>query len=415
MRRKMLCLAGTVVLCLAWAATGAVRAHAEVGVTDDTILFGSFQDLSGPAAYAGRAYVLGLTAWKKWVNEKLGGIHGRKVDVVIEDNKYDPVLTKTAFTKLVNQHKVFALVSVYGSTPMTAILEDIKREKIPVFPTSASTETMFNPPIRYLFWYACNDEDNAIMMLDYIVNDMKAKNPKIGICYQDDEWGKSALKGIEIACKKYGLRFAAAAYKRGEKNLNAPAMKLKAKGVTHCFYAGYAPVYASLLLEANKIGWKPLFFGDYVTVDEKTLEMAGDLANGHYHFFALGLRQEGSPGWKKMEELFNWALGPEDAKAALDFGLIPQVWVPLLYLTQALQDCGRDLTREKLVTALESIKNFDSGGLGRIEYGPNMRKGTNFYRVLKCDTAKQAFVPVTDWRAPSIPWGSKERPAAKAE
>ncbi|MFH1242670.1 MAG: ABC transporter substrate-binding protein [Pseudomonadota bacterium] len=412
MRRKSLRLALAILCVLALGSLGAARALAEVGVTDDKILFGTFQDMSGPGAYLGKQCTAALDVWKKWVNDDLGGIHGRKVDFVVEDNKYDPVLTKTAFTKLVNQHKVFAIISVYGSTPCTAILEDIKREKIPVFPTAATTQNMFDPPIRYLFWYACSDEDNGIMMLDFIVNELKVKKPKIGVVYQDDEWGKSALKGVETGAKKYGLKVASAAYKRGTKNLNAQAMKMKASGVTHCFYAGYAPVYASLLKEANKIGWKPLFFGDYVTVDPRTF-MAGELAHGHYHFFNLGMRHERVPGWIKMEKLFAEKLGEEAAKEPLSWRLMPLLWSPLLFLTQALEDCGRDLTREKFVTALENIKDFDTGGLGKIQYGPNMRKGTHYYRVMKCDFEKKDFFPVTGWIQPSIVWGSKERPAEK--
>ncbi len=412
MKRKSLRF-GLVVLCvLAAGLMVSAQVSAEVGVTKDKILFGSFQDMSGPGAYLGKQCSAALAVWKAWVNDDLGGIHGRKVDFVIEDMKYDPVLTKTAFTKLVHQHKVFAIITVYGSTPCTAILGDIKREKIPVFPTAATTQNMFDPPNRYLFWYACSDEDNGIMMLDYIVNDLKVKNPKIGVCYQDDEWGKSARKGVEIGAKKYGFKVAAAAYKRGSKNLNAQAMKLKAKGVTHCFYAGYAPVYAALLQEANKIGWKPLFFGDYVTVDPRAF-MAGKLADGHYHFFNLGMRHERGSGWINMEKMFTEKLGAEAAKQPLSWRLMPLMWNPLLFLTQALQDVGPDLTREKLISALENIKDFDSGGLGKIQYGPGIRKGTHEYRVLKCDFEKKDFFPVTGWRRPSIEWGSKERPVKK--
>jgi branched-chain amino acid transport system substrate-binding protein len=410
--KKTCWISAMVLLVLLAGSAGPPAARAEVGVTDNSILFGSFQDMSGPGAYLGKQCSLALKVWKDWVNDDLGGIHGRKVDFVIEDNKYDPVLTKTAFTKLVAQHKVFALVTVYGSTPCTAILEDIKKEKIPVFTTAATTQNMFDPPIRYLFWYACSDEDNAIMMADYILKDLKVKKPKMGICYQDDEWGKSALNGLEIACKKYGLTMAEAGYKRGEKNLNAQAMKLKAKGVTHCFYAGYAPVYAALLQEANKIGWKPVFFGDYVTVDPRTF-IAGDLADGQYHFFNLGLRNEGGPGWKNMEKLFTAKLGEEAAKEPLSWRLMPLMWTPLMFLTQALQNVGRDLDREKLVDALESIKNFDTGGLGKIQYGPNNRKGCDEYRVLKCDAKKQDFFPVTGWWQPSVKYGDKERPVTK--
>ena len=406
MKRTGLRFVFGIVWLLAMTALMTVSVAAEVGVTDNQILLGTFQDMSGPGAYLGKQVTSALAVWKSWVNDDLGGIHGRKVEFVVEDMKYDPVLTKTAFTKLVHQHKVFAVISVYGSTPCTAILGDIKKEKVPVFATAATTQNMFDPPIRYLFWYACSDEDNGIMMVDYIVNDLKAKNVKLGVIYQDDEWGKSALKGVEIAAKKYGLKMASTGYKRGTKNLNPMAMKMKAKGVTHCFYAGYAPVYAALLQEANKIGWKPVFFGDYVTVDPRTF-MAGDLAGGHYHFFNLGMRHERVPGWIQMEKLFTAKLGEEAAKEPLGWRLMPLMWTPLIYLTQALQDIGPDLTREKLVDTLESIQNFDTGGLGKIQYGPNMRKGTHEYRILQCDAAKKQFIPVTDWREPSLKWGDR--------
>jgi branched-chain amino acid transport system substrate-binding protein len=406
MKRMSLQFAGAIVCLLVIAVFGSSAFADEVGISDDKILFGTFQDMSGPGAYLGKQVTSALTVWKNWVNDDLGGIHGRKVDFVVEDMKYDPVLTKTAFTKLVHQHKVFAIISVYGSTPCTAILDDIKREKVPVFPTAATTQNMFDPPIRYLFWYACSDEDNGVMMLDYVVNDLKAKNAKIGVVYQDDEWGKSALKGVQIGAKKYGLKVASAGYKRGSKNLNPQAMRMKAKGITHCFYAGYAPVYAALLQEANKIGWKPTFFGDYVTVDPRSF-MAGELAEGHYHFFNLGMRHERVPGWIQMEKLFTEKLGAEAAKEPLSWRLMPLMWVPLLYLNQALEDIGPDLTREKLVDKLESIQNFDTGGLGKIQYGPNIRKGTHEYRILQCDAKNKKFIPVTDWREPSLKWGER--------
>jgi branched-chain amino acid transport system substrate-binding protein len=343
-----------------------------------------------------------LSVWQKYVNEELGGIHGRKVKVVVEDNKYDPVLTKTVFAKLVNQHKVFALLIIYGSTPCTAILEDLKKEKIPAVTTAASTQNMFDPVNRYMFWYAANGQDEGILMVDYVVNDLKAKDPKIGICYQDDEWGKDGLKGIEMACKKYGLTGVPAPYKRGEKNLNAQAMKLKAAGVTHCFYVGYAPVYAALLQEADKIGWKPVFFGDYVSVDPRAF-IGGKLTDGHYHIFTWGLREEQGAGWKKMEELFN-AAGAQDL---VQVPLMPVIWNPLMLVVKALQDCGKDLTREKFIDAIEKIGEFDAGGMGKIGFAPNMRKGTKYYRILKADAEKKTFTPVTDWREPSMVWGKR--------
>ena len=361
-----------------------------------------FRICRAPAAYLGKMCTTALAIWKKHVNEELGGVNGRKIDIVVEDNKYDPVLTKTAFTKLVNQHKVFAITTVYGSSPCTAILEDIKKEKIPVLPTVASVQTMFDPPNRYLFWYAANGMDEGILFVDFVVNDLKVKKPKLGVIYQEDEWGKDGRKGVEMACKKYKLKAQYAPYKRGSKNLSTQVMKMKAKGVTHCLFVGYAPVYAGLLKEAHKVGWKPKFFGDYVSVDLRTF-IAGDLADGHYHIFAWGLRSEGGKGWKTMERLFKAA----GAEKLLHVPLIASVWVPLQLTTEALKKAGKDITRENYVDTIEGIKDFDTGGMGKIQYGPNMRKGTQQYRILKADAKKKDFVPVTDWREPSLKWGER--------
>ena len=306
MRNRVFSILGGIFFLLAMVVWVPAPAMAEKGVTDDTILIGTFQDMSGPAAYLGKMCTAALNIWMNYVNNELGGIHGRKIKLVVEDNKYDPVLTKTAFRKLVDQHQVFCLATVYGSSPCTAILEDIKEEKIPVVATVAATQTMFDPFNRYMFWYAANGQDEGILMVDYVVKELKAKDPKIGICYQDDEWGKDAEAGVKMACDQYKLKAVYAPYKRGSKNLNSQVMKLKSKGVSHVLFVGYAPVYAAFLGEANKVGWKPEVFGDYVSVDPRAF-MAGELADGKYHIFSFGLKSDGGPGRELLERLFKQA------------------------------------------------------------------------------------------------------------
>ena len=399
MRRFFILL--SLVLCLALAGSAA----AEVGVTDDTIKLGTFQDLSGPGAYLGKMCTTALNVWIKNINDN-GGINGRKLELVVEDMKYDPELTKVAFTKLVDRHKVFAIALVYGSGPCSAVKDDITKAKVPTIPTMATVSSMYDPPSRYLFWYACNDEDNAIMMVDYIKDDLKLGPDKavLGVCYQDDEWGKSALDGAKLAAKQYGYKLVEAPYKKGSKNLNPQVMKLKSQGVTHCFYAGYAPVYAVLLMEANKVGWKPAFFGDYVTVDPRTFA-AEALADGHYHFSNLGLRNENTEGWQELEKLFT-AAGAEEM---LNVPLLPLLWNSLTLFSYAMEKAGPDLTREKVIDTIDSIDNFDTKGNGQIDYGPDMRKGTSTYRLLRCNAEKKIFEPITDWREPSLKWPERDK------
>jgi len=393
-RRGMIAMLAIFALTIA----GASLARAEVGVTDTTIKLGHFGDMSGPAAYIGEMVVSSTQAYLRMVNDE-GGILGRKLELVIEDNKYDPTLTKSAFTKLVTQHKVFMLVNVYGSSPCTAIFPDIEKEKIPVIPTYAGATSMFDPPKKYLFWLANNGVDEGLLVVDFIIKDLKAQNPKIGICYQDDEWGKDGLQGIIQGCKKNKLAPPVTApYKRGEFKLGPQAMKLKAAGVTHCFYVGYAPVYVALLKAANDVGWKSIFFGDYVSVDTKTFDMGKELSHGHYHVLNTALPQEEVPGAKKMNE----ALVKYGAKVDIKNPLIPMLWASCLAWTEGLKKAGKDLTREKFITAVETLKEFPVGGLmAPLTYGPNLRKGAHYYRILRADYEKKLFIPASDWRRSS--------------
>ena len=86
---------------------------------------------------------------------------------------------------------------------------------------------------------------------------------------------------------------------------------------------------------------------------------------------------------------------------------MPTIWVPLMLTVEALQKCGRDLTREKFIDAIEQIQGFDCGGMGKIQYGPNVRKGTHFYRILKADAKAKDFKAITDYREPSMVWGKR--------
>jgi ABC-type branched-subunit amino acid transport system substrate-binding protein len=104
-----------------------------------------------------------------------------------------------------------------------------------------------------------------------------------------------------------------------------------------------------------------------------------------------------------MEEKFK-AAGVDNPVA---MGVMPIFWIPLKFLNQAMINIGPDLTREKLVTELENIKDFDTGGLGKIQFGPGLRKGTHYYKILQANAAKGIFNPVTDWREPSLKWGQR--------
>jgi hypothetical protein len=98
----------------------------------------------------------------------------------------------------------------------------------------------------------------------------------------------------------------------------------------------------------------------------------------------------------------NDALVKYGAKVDVNNPLIPMLWAGNLAWTEALKKAGKDLTREKFVSAMETLQEFPVGGLmAPLTYGPNLRKGAHYYRILKADYSKKLFVPASDWRRSS--------------
>ena len=114
------------------------------GVTKDEILIGSIQDLSGPLAGFGKAVRLGMMLRVDEINEQ-GGIHGRKIKLVVEDSGYDPKRAVLAAQKLVNQDKIFAMVGHIGTAQnMAAMPIQFEKNVINFLPVTAARE-MYEP------------------------------------------------------------------------------------------------------------------------------------------------------------------------------------------------------------------------------------------------------------------------------
>jgi branched-chain amino acid transport system substrate-binding protein len=375
-------------------------ALAEVGVAEDSILFGHFAPMSGPGAYLGKMSV-GLTqAWMKHVNDQ-GGIHGRKLSLVIEDNKYDPNLTKTAFFKLMDKN-IFGLINVYGSSPCVAIMDDVQKAQIPVIPTYASTHLMFLPMKRYWFWLAGCGLESGVVVNDYIYGDLKLKDARVAICYQDDEWGKDGRLGTEIAAKKYGKKVVAAvSFKRGSKDLTSQVTTLMMSKATHVYFVGYAPDFAMLIKTAQNMNYRPQFIGDYVSVDARIADWGGPVTDGAWAIGVTGLPQEKGAGIDWAKEISAKYMPAPFDKIFIPLQLI--IFAGSKVAQTALESCGRDLTREKFVDALGETGGLEMGGLvGKIGYSKTSRKGISQYRVYKFDYGQKKFTTLSDWRYPSI-------------
>ena len=173
-----------------------VPVKAEQGVTGKTIKVGFVGPLSGPAAIVGINGVEGIRLYFKHLNDT-GGIHGRKLTLVVEDDGYHPARHLAGVKKMLYRDKVFCFAGNTGTPCIPASIPLIEKEKVPVVAPIATRSKPFIPFERYFFFMALQYDVQARLMVDYIMKDIKAVQPKIAFIGQNDSLGKMGLIGVK--------------------------------------------------------------------------------------------------------------------------------------------------------------------------------------------------------------------------
>ena len=326
----------------------------DVGVTDDEIVIGSHQDLSGPIAGWGIQVKLGLEMRAREINEA-GGIHGRKIRLIVEDSAYDPKKAIMVTNKMISRDKVFAFIGNMGSPTAGATKPIISRKKIPqMFPLTAAS-LFFDPYDRYSFAGFTPYYDQARIIVKWF---KKEKNySRFGLLYQDDEMGAIMKKGVMDELAAQGLKITGAeSYKRGATDFSSQIAKLRKADVQVVVLATVIRETVGALKEAKKIEWKVDMVGMSPAFTKYVPGLclkAGFSADGFYSTGQTPMIYKDSPS-KTIQDW--WARHVEW------FGKDPDLpttagYAGVHYFAIAAQRVGPNLTREKLIDQMEKFKN----------------------------------------------------------
>jgi len=336
---------------------------AEEGLTDKEIVIGSHQDLSGPIAGWGIQTKMGLEMKAREINEA-GGIHGRKIRMVIEDNAYDPKKAIMVTNKLINQDKVFAFIGNMGSPTALATKPLISGKKIPqMFPLTAASG-FYEPYDRYSFLGFSPYYDQARCVVKYFVKEKKYT--KIGCLYQDDEFGTIALKGVKDQLATYKMELTdAESYKRGATEFSSQIAKLRKAGVQLVVLGTVIRETVGAWREGKKIGWNVDMCGltpAYTQYAVDLIQKAGSNPDGLYTSGQTEYPYEDSP----LQSVRDWykrhmALYGKPGDLPTTAG-----YAGVHYFAMAAQKVGRDLTREKFIDALETFRDVPDDVFGGV-------------------------------------------------
>ena len=209
--------------------------------------------MSGPASLVGKAGAAGSKLAIAEINAA-GGINGRKLRAIYEDDGYVPSRSVSAVKKLIDSDKVFALTGTSGSSHMVAMLPTIEEARIPTIVHLAPNPAVVTPRRPTVFMIGPDFDLAGYVPMRYMVEKLGQKGGRFGIVYQDDDFGKALLAGYRRAVKEFGLASVAEiSFKRGAKDFSAEVLTLKDKGVTGVYLGTLTIESAAYVKRVNRL------------------------------------------------------------------------------------------------------------------------------------------------------------------
>jgi branched-chain amino acid transport system substrate-binding protein len=362
------------------------------GVTDDNIRVGMIVDLTGPLAFIGQEINAGAELYFQHVNEQ-GGVHGRKIELIVEDDGYQPPRTVAAYRKLVDVDGVFCLLGNIGTANTVAIMPMLDDEGIPLLGPNSFSSALYTPAHRYVFTIPVSYPAQSWLMAQRIAESPDAAEARLGVVYQDDDFGLDGLQGLREAAAHYGLTIVAEeAYQRGATDFSSIVLNLRRADPTHVILWTILRETAAVLQEAHELGWKPQFFGNNTAADDRLVGLAAEALTDENALFVTNW-DPSNPKMNTYLELLR-TQAPDREPGYYHAAGFTEAHV----LVEGLERAGRDLNREKLVEAEETFDGWDDNAFGMpFTYGPGLRGGLDIKMFFaRPDVEQGKMVRVTD-------------------
>ena len=373
-----------------------VNAKEVRGVSDDTIKIAFITDLTGVTATFYRPVTDAFRNYFKYVNDE-GGINGRKVKVLIEDDHYSIPSALACFKKLVFRDKVLAFFGPSGTGHSVALYPQVQKEKVPNLAMTIA-EIAFKPFKRYVFVFGASYDDQFNLLFEYIMKDLKAKNPVIGIVRYDNEWGKVGLNLTKARTRHYNLKLREEVIPVTALDATTQVLSLKRAKVDYIIGQMGVGGLVLLLREAKKYRLDATIIGTYAGCSQDVVRGAGKAAKNYIGTQCFNSWHDDSPGIKNMKEITGrYDPGVKEKPRGYTMG-----WTAGIILTEGMKRAGKNLNNESLVNALETLKGFDPGDMcSPITFTSSNHKGADYCRIYKADVERGILVPDTGWRKPA--------------
>ncbi len=355
------------------------------GVTDTEVTIGITGPLSGPAAAWG-SIALASEAYAKYINEQ-GGIHGRKLKLVLKDDGYNPGKAVANITEM--KDSVFCVIGTVGTAVLNATKDVVAESGVPLIAPLANVQVWAKQPKEkraavFQIYPDYADEGEWLVTQANKVEGVK----KFALFGQNDDYGKEGAQGVKRGIAKMkGVSLVSEVFVEvTDRELGTHALKLKESGAEAILLYATPMQAAAIVKEMAKVGYRPKIFASFTLYDRDTMfRLVGDLWEGAYFDTIIAVR--GEPAADKDIEIITKI----EPKLKGREGFLVTGASDIKLVVEGLKGAGRDLTREKFLKAIEGLKGYTAGGLlPPVDFGPDRHHGGNAVRMMRAGSAKDA-------------------------
>lgn len=318
------------------------------------------------------------------VNES-GGVSGHKLQLIAEDDAYEPMRTIASARKLVEQDKVAALLAVTGTAPSAALLPFVTESKTPMLFPYAFAHALTNPTKRDVFTTLPEVRMQMMVLANYILKELK--QTKVAAIYQNDDFGQDAVAGLEERFKGANVSLTKLPFDRGTTNFSGVVAQAKAAGVEHIVFLGIPKDAALVMREANNLGWKPQFSGHNALGDPQTFQLAGPLAEGAIAIAVMEPLDSDKPAVKAfLAAQQKYKPNTKPTTYSMHGYQSGKLFAEIVKRT------GGKTDEASIVGALEGMKNYDTGLMAPLSFAADQHAGALSGAIMKAEGGKWKII-----------------------
>jgi len=370
-----------------------IETDTDPGVNDTSIVLGTV--LPEQSALSGLAQSMGdvLQAYFAEINSR-GGIYNRKIELRVMHG--DSKLTVPNVKRLIDEEQVFAIVSGLSAGAEDGVAALTQEKEVPFIGPSTLMPQRGAPVNRYVFYLLPGLKEQARALARFAANKTDAANSRVAIVSPDVEFNRGIVASIEEQAKTVNWKSVTTTYYTPEGfSASNRVAELQQKGIDTLFFLGTGVEATAMLKETENAGWTPSIYmlgtlvgkniGDAVTVKTK------DKVFLAFPTVPTDVSAAGAAEYSTL--LQRNKLQPTHAAAQASAIAAAKI------LVHALELCGKNLSRERLITTLEGLYEYDTGLMPKITFGPNRRIGALGAYVVTIDPEKKLFPASLEWIA----------------